>query len=280
MADLPKLRSLVAAFTALPLWMTIELTVSVLYVFRRWSGLYFWSVLVTTWSISVHAIGFLLSYCVPSCNQIASSVLAEVGWVGMVSGFAVVLYSRLNLISFVMQNRHILRLALGMIITDAMLFHIPALVIFIIGTSSGAMFEKYVTCMNILERIQIVAFSVQELIISGLYIYGTFKMERDSFNSRIRKTIRLLITVQIAVILCDALLITLDFAGYYILKSFIHSFVYAFKLQMEFVILNEFKQLVTQASSGSEAIEKGFRDMTGPNIMSLQKVTQSSAVIL
>jgi hypothetical protein len=256
--------------------MTIELTISVLYVFRRWSGLYFWSVLVTTWSVSLHAIGFLLSYCVPSCSPIASSVLAGVGWVGMVSGFAVVLYSRLNLVSFVMENRHILKMALAMIIIDATLFNIPTLVIFIIGTSSEFMFEKYLKYMNLLERLQIVAFSVQELILSGLYIYGTFKMARDSYNIRVRKTIRLLIIVQIAAILCGVLLITLDFAGYYILKSFIHSFVYAFKLQMEFVILNEFKQLVTQGRPGSEAIENDFRDSTYPNMVSLPKITPSS----
>ncbi|EED22284.1 conserved hypothetical protein [Talaromyces stipitatus ATCC 10500] len=255
--------SLVAVFTALPLWMTLELTVSVLYVFRRWSGLYFWAVLVTTWSISLHAIGFLLSYCVPSCNWIASSLITEFGWAGMVTGFSLVLYSRLTLLSFVMRNRHISRIALGMITTDAILFHIPTFVVFMVGISSPANFVKYVPYMNIVERIQIVMFSVQELILSGLYIYGTFKMAQDSFNSRIRRTIALLITVQIIAICCSALLIILDFAGYYILKSFIHSFVYAIKLQLEFVILNEFRHLVTQPKSGSGTDEQDL--MMGPN---------------
>ena len=65
----------------------------------------------------------------------------------------------------------------------------------------------------------------------------------------------MLITIQIAAIGCSALLIVLDFMGYYILKSFIHSFVYAFKLQLEFVILNELRRLVTQANSGAGTIE-------------------------
>ncbi|KUL90393.1 hypothetical protein ZTR_02086 [Talaromyces verruculosus] len=250
--------SLIAVFTALPLWMTLELTVQVLYVFHRWSGLYFYSVLITTWSISLHAIGFLLTYCVPSCPWIASSLITECGWIGMVTGFSLVLYSRLNLLSLIMRNRYIPRIALAMIITDAVLFHIPTFVVFMMGISSPASFVKYITTMNILERIQIVMFSVQELVLSGLYIYGTLKMAQDSFNSRIRKTIVLLITIQITAICCSALLIILDFTGYYVLKSFIHSFVYAFKLQLEFVILNELRRLVTQAQSGPGTNENDY----------------------
>lgn len=173
----------------------------------------------------------------------------------MVSGFSLVLYSRLNLLSFIMRNRYISRLALAMIFTDALLFHIPTFIVFMLGISSRASLVKFISVMNILERVQIVMFSVQEVILSGLYIYGTFKMAQDSFDSRIRRTIILLITIQIAAIGCSALLIVLDFMGYYILKSFIHSFVYAFKLQLEFVILNELRRLVTQANSGAGTIE-------------------------
>lgn len=154
-----------------------------------------------------------------------------------------------------MRNRYISRLALAMIFTDALLFHIPTFIVFMLGISSRASLVKFISVMNILERVQIVMFSVQEVILSGLYIYGTFKMAQDSFDSRIRRTIILLITIQIAAIGCSALLIVLDFMGYYILKSFIHSFVYAFKLQLEFVILNELRRLVTQANSGAGTIE-------------------------
>lgn len=176
-----------------------------------------------------------------------------------------------------MRNRHISRIALAMIVTDAVLFHIPTFVVFMLGISSPASFMKYVSTMNILERVQIVMFSVQELILSGLYIYGTFKMAQDSFNSRIRRTIMLLITIQIAAICCSALLIVLDFTGYYILKSFIHSFVYAFKLRLEFVILNEFRRLVTQAKSGPGTIEKDLTMTNDCTMFSLLKKKEMSS---
>jgi len=43
----------------------------------------------------------------------------------MVSGFSVVLYSRLHL---VIRNPRVLQLVLAMIITDAFLFHVPTIV--------------------------------------------------------------------------------------------------------------------------------------------------------
>lgn len=177
----------------------------------------------------------------------------------MVTGFSLVLYSRLNLLSVVMRHRYILRIALTAIIADAILFHIPVIVVFMVGIHSPRSFVQYVQYMNILERIQIVMFSVQELALNGLYIYGTFKMAQDSFNKRVWKTIAVLIAIQIAAICCSALLIILDFLGYYILKSFIHSFVYTFKLQLEFVILNELKHLFNPANSVSEASEQNLK---------------------
>lgn len=224
--------------------MTVELTVWVFYLFRRWSGLYFWSVLITTWGVTLHAVGFVLKVFVPSCNYILAMVIAEVGWIGMVSGFAMVMYSRLNLIGFVMQNRYVLRLALAMIVVNGLVFHTSTITIFAIGIANPS--ADYLSSMNAIERVQIIVFTVQEIVLSALYIYGTFQMAQHSFNNRVRKTITYLIIIQVGAILLDVLIAALDFLDYYILKSFIHSFVYALKLQLEFVILNEFREVLAR----------------------------------
>jgi len=235
--------SLLAVFTAVPLWMTIELTVWVFYAFNRYSGLYFWSVLVTTWGVTLHAIGFILKDCVPLCNWIFSTILAEIGWVGMVTGFSVVLYSRLHLVSFAtMHNTHILRLSLAMIIIDALLFHVPTIV-FQFGLSDPKTHAKYLPYMGPMERVQVLGFSIQETILSGLYIYGTMQMFKESITAKIRTTLKYLVLIQVVVILCDVVVIVLDYAQYFTLKAVIHSFVYAFKLQLEFVILNELRHV-------------------------------------
>lgn len=100
--------------------------------------------------------------------------------------------------------------------------------------------------MNSIERVQIVVFSVQEVILSAIYIYGTFKMAQHSFNNRIRRTISYLIIIQIVAILLDVLIAALDFLDYYILKSVVHSFAYAVKLQLEFGILNQFRGVLSK----------------------------------
>jgi hypothetical protein len=208
--------------------MTVELTVWVFYTFKKYTSLYFWAVLITTWGVTLHAIGFILKFCVPSCDWVFSTVLAEIGWVSMVTGFSFVIYSRLHL---VIRNQRTLKIVLAMIITDGLLFHVPTIV-FQFGVSNKGTYEKYLPYMAPMERVQVLGFSVQETIISAIYIYATLKMLKRSFNKKIRNTIAFLVLIQIIVIPSDVLVIALDYAKYFTLKAVIHSFVYAFKLQL------------------------------------------------
>ena len=225
--------------------MNIELTVWVLYVFRRYSGLYFWSILVTTWCISLHAIGYVLKECVPECNWILSTLIAEIGWVGMVTGFATVLYSRLHLINFTIKNPQVLRITLIMIITDAFLFHTPTIV-FQFGLANQSTHDQYVPYLRVMERIQIMGFSLQEITLTSIYIYGTLQIIKNSLNPKIRSTMIFLILIQVMVMICDISVIALDYANYYMLKAVVQSFYYALKLQLEFVILNKFRDVIAK----------------------------------
>jgi hypothetical protein len=231
--------ALLAVFTALPIWTTVQLTANVFYTFRRYKGLYFYSVLATTWGVSIHAIGFILKFCVPQCNWILATVLAEIGWVGMVTGFAVVLYSRMGLL---VRNRNVLQWALAMIIFNAFAFHVPTIV-FQFGVSSKTSHTKYLPYMAPMERIQVTGFTIQEVILSAIYIHATLQFLQTSFQKSTRRTISLLVAIQILVILLDVIVITLDYCEYFTLKAVLHSFVYAVKLQLEFVILNDVKAM-------------------------------------
>ncbi|KAI1478972.1 hypothetical protein F4774DRAFT_140206 [Daldinia eschscholtzii] len=238
---------LLAVFTSLPIWMTVELTAWVLYAFERWSGIYFWSVLATTWGLSIRAIGFLLKFCVPQANWILTYVLSEVGWVVMVTGFSIVLWSRLHLV--IPPSTRILRFVLAMIIIDGFLFHVPT-VVFQYFMSNAATHARYLPYMDVMERVQVLAFSVQETVISSIYIWGTLQMLKLSLNAKAKNTLAFLIIVQVAVVLADIPVIVLDYCNYFTLKAVIHSFIYAFKLQIEFVVLNEFKRLANGGITG------------------------------
>src|SRR6266536_611851 len=176
----PTVFSIIAAFSALAIWSTVELTAHVYYTFKKHFGLYFWSILGTTWGVTLHAIGFLLKLFAPKVNWIFSTILAEIGWVGMVSGFSIVLYSRLHL---VWRDEKTLRWVLVMIIVDAFLFH-TLTVVTQFGLSSGHAHAKWASIMAPMERLQVTAFTIQETIISGLYMWGTWLVLKGRFNVR------------------------------------------------------------------------------------------------
>ncbi|RDW60270.1 hypothetical protein BP5796_11876 [Coleophoma crateriformis] len=251
--------SLLAVFTALPIWMTIELAVWVFYTFKRYSGLYFWSILVCTFGTSIRAVGFILKDCVPECNWVISTTIAEVGWASMVTGFSLVLYSRLHLIPSLRASQFTLRIILAIIITDALILHIPTIVFqYGISNSNAAIHDKFLPFMVPMEKVQVLGFSVQETAISAIYIYATVNLLRGSFNQKIRRTTIFLIIIQVVVILVDVVVIALDYCEYYTLKAVVHSFIYALKLQLEFVILNQFRHVIAKgglAPRGLDALE-------------------------
>ena len=89
---------------------------------------------------------------------------------------------------------------------------------------------------------------VQEIILSVIYIYATLQYLRTSFQRSTRRTITLLAAIQVIVILLDAIVIVLDYCEYFTLKAVLHSFVYAVKLQLEFVILNDVKAMARKGT--------------------------------
>ena len=67
-----------AACSAIAWAYTIELDLLILYTFRRRSGLYFWSLLISSWGCSLHAIAFILKFLV-GASWLLYTPLIEVG---------------------------------------------------------------------------------------------------------------------------------------------------------------------------------------------------------
>ena len=55
---------IIAAGTAIAWAYMIELDLVVFYTFRRRKGLYFWSLLISSWGCSLHALGFIFKFLV------------------------------------------------------------------------------------------------------------------------------------------------------------------------------------------------------------------------
>lgn len=240
----PTVYCLVASFFAVSLWLALELTVQVYTTFKRRTGLYFWSILIVACGIAFHTVGLLLKLLVPGVNVIFATVLAKVGWVMDTTGFAVVLYSRLHL---VVQSRKTLRLVLAMIIVDAVLFHTP-IIVFLVGLSIRKDWDSYVTPF---EYTQVVGFSIQETVISCIYILKTIKFLKSGYNDQLRKVTTMLIAVQVLVVLMDIALLIIDCIGMFTLKAVLHPFAYGIKLKIEFAVLNLLLNLVKHGGTAS-----------------------------
>ncbi|KAH7346092.1 integral membrane protein [Pyrenochaeta sp. MPI-SDFR-AT-0127] len=241
--------AIIIVFISIAFYNFLELKVYILTTFKRRTGLYFWSFNVATWGVAFNATGYLLKHLELTTNAHLYATLILIGWCTMITGQSVVLYSRLHL---VMHNRKRLRAVLIMIITNALWLHIPVIIL-VYGANSPnpTPFEKP---YSIYEKLQLSVFFVQELIISGLYVWETtrlVKMEKTIGNGGTLQVMNHLIFVNILVVLLDFSILGLEFANLYDIQTAWKPLVYSVKLKLEFSILNRLVELTRNARSGN-----------------------------
>lgn len=152
----------------------------------------------------------------------------------MVTGQAFVLYSRLHL---VVRNRRTLRSVLFMIIFDACALHIPT-IIFTYGSNSPHA-DYWTPKFNIMERLQLMGFCVQEFAIATVYIVSTVRLLGSIYHSMTRKVMLQLLLINCICIGMDIVLIGLEFTNNYVGEASIKPMIYAIKLKLEFAVLNQ-----------------------------------------
>lgn len=240
----------ILVFGSIALYNVLELNYMILGTFRRRNTLYFWSLIIATWGIALNAVGYLLEHLQLVSNAYICSVLICVGWVCMVTGQSVVLYSRLHL---VMTDDRRRRAVLYMIIFDAITMHVPVIVL-VFGSNSNKS-DMFLRPYMIYEKLQLSVFFIQECIISGLYVWETIKLLRYTKDIRgkrgARRVMSHLILVNIVVIVLDISVLALEYSNYYELQTGYKPLVYSIKLKMELVILNRLVELTRQSSQGS-----------------------------
>ncbi|MDI1488378.1 MAG: hypothetical protein OHK93_007653 [Ramalina farinacea] len=164
----------------------------------------------------------------------AATNFAFTGWVAMVTGQAFVLFSRLHL---VVRNRRTLRIVLFMIIFDAFALHLPTIV-FTYGSNSPNA-DYWAPKFNIMERIQLVGFCLQEFGISTIYIVATVRLLGSIYHSMTRKVMMQLLLVNGICIGMDIVLIGLEFTNNYVGEAAVKPMIYSIKLKLEFAVLNQ-----------------------------------------
>lgn len=242
--DASKQTRAIVAFVALALYNALELNVIVFSTFRRFRGLYFWSFLAAANGIIPHSIGFLLKNVVGSQDYGLYITLVAIGWVPMVTGQSLVLYSRLHLIFW---NDSWLRMILGMIVANVFVLHVP-IIILMYGANSSQR-NSWVQPYIAYEKVQVTLFFLQELIISAVYIKSCFSFfdTRDSlYGDAVPKMRRHLLLVNVFVILLDVPILCLEYTDFYDIQTAYKALVYSVKLKMEFRILDRLVEMTNE----------------------------------
>ncbi|KAL8382046.1 hypothetical protein RB595_006026 [Gaeumannomyces hyphopodioides] len=233
--------SIVVIFLTLALYNVTELVFIIPTTFKRRSGQYFWFFVLATWSIVPYSVGFILKglAVLPQAIYLWAAC-CYIGWVGMVLFQSLVLWSRLHLI---VDSPRRLRLILYMIIFDAVICDVPVAVL-AFGSNSPHP-EPFAPIYAIWESMHVTIFALQELVISGVYVWEMSKLlriERDNgatFNLPARSRVMThLIYVSIVVVILDVPTLAMQYTEMYAIQTAYKGFVYSVKLKLEFSILN------------------------------------------
>ena len=265
------IKILLATFIGISWYNSLELIVLVFVTFSQYKGLYFWSLLLSAaMGILPNSLGFLLKFFKLTSALPLSITLLTIGWYFMVTGQSIVLYSRLHL---VLRNPVILRRVLWMIVFNAIVLHIPTSVL-TIGSNFDCSTQAFINGYNVMEKIQMTGFCIQEFIISGLYIWETVKLLKLAPEKGKRKIMYQLLSINLIIIILDLALLSIEYADFYVIETTLKAAVYSIKLKLEFAVLGKLVHVVNSHNLQAEISKRsGENDGDYPDFVDATRVT-------
>lgn len=229
---------IVTLSNALALYNFMEMILLITTTFKRWKGLYFWSLTLCNWGVMLYALGIILMYF-ELCVLWLSKVILDIGWASMIVCQSLVLYSRLNLI---FNDNRIFLAVKWMIIGVAFCVLMPVIVIDF-GTTYGAS-PRWAQGYYYIEQIQLTVVTFQELSISGLYVWKTAQFLKVLDKKATRSMVWQLFTINIIIIIMDVAIVVLQYRHFQLYQETLKGFVYSVKLKLELNILSKLVDLV------------------------------------
>lgn len=229
---------IVTLCVALALYNSMEMVLLITTTFKKWKGLYFWSLSLCNLAVILYTLGILLSYF-ELCVQWLHKVILDVGWLGMITCQALVLYSRLSLI---FDNDRLIAAVKWMIVGTCMFILVPVIVL-----DFGSAYRPnsgFTEGYYYIEKIQMTIITLQELIISFLYVYKTLQLLRVISRANTRSMIWQLLFLNVIIISMDVAIVALQYLQYQLYQETIKAFVYSVKLKLEIHILSKLVDLV------------------------------------
>lgn len=195
---------IVTLSVGLSLYNCLEMALLILSTFKKWKSLYFWSLVLCTLGTVGYAIGMMLTYFNVG-PLLLGKIILDVGWAFMIICQSLVLYSRLGLI---LDNEKILMGVKWMIIATSITVVPVTDILDFCSTyvKSPASDEAYF----VIEHIQISIFSIQEVLISSLYVWKTIGFLKFTSAKNTRSLIWQLMFINVVIIGMDVSEMYLD----------------------------------------------------------------------
>ncbi|KAI1428772.1 hypothetical protein F5Y12DRAFT_799878 [Xylaria sp. FL1777] len=267
-----------AGLFAISEYNSLEIYIFIFRTFRRRRRLYFWSAICANTGILLLSLFLLLRFFgIVSPGPI--SVFLGIVWWCMVTGQSLMLYSRLNL---VMCDPRKLRWLLCMIVAIFLFIQIPVAILFVLNTYDGNA-NTVTIAYNVMEKTELVVITVEEAVLSGLYLYewASVRKELEIIRGRkVRQLFHELIGLFIVVVVLDISLtrilptdiwhavlsypdaknkdvdanrhidiVSLQFSNLFYIQATYKPLVYSIKLKVETYVLNELVKLMISRDS-------------------------------
>ncbi|KFY92881.1 hypothetical protein V498_04691 [Pseudogymnoascus sp. VKM F-4517 (FW-2822)] len=241
-------KALIVVGTSLAIYNALELIILAFGTFKRYNSVYFKSFLASSIGIIPYSIGLLFKSLgilrdFRGTYRWISLVLITTGWYAMVLGQSLVLWSRLHLIVTGDHRRKILQYTKWMIIINSIILFIPTTVVEF-GAFGDLDTDNFATAYNIMEKIQITGFFIQEVILSSIYIVEAMKIFRASLHHNTRGLMYQLTLINIIVIIMDMGLLAMEYASLFLVQAISKGVFYSIKLKLELAILNRLVKFV------------------------------------
>ncbi|KAI7492955.1 hypothetical protein KC367_g8907 [Hortaea werneckii] len=172
-------------------------------------------------------------------SQLAGLIITTWGWPAMVTGQSLVLYSRLGIVLGKGQA-HLLRAVKWMVIVDGVVFHVSTTVV-VFGAYYVPPGHHWMDAYRYIEKIQMTGFTLQEFIISGLYVWRTLEILKTTKYSRrrTRRTMWQLCMINAMIIVAGIALLVVEYQDRHVVEQALKGAVYGMKLKLEFAILSK-----------------------------------------
>ncbi|EEU35483.1 uncharacterized protein NECHADRAFT_51153 [Fusarium vanettenii 77-13-4] len=247
---------LVIVCATLAMCNAFELLCLIFMTFKRRSGLYFWSILLASFGVIPYCVGWLIVYF-DFTHDYVGMIIDSVGWVLLVSGQSVVLYSRLHL---VVTDARILRGVLCMIVINGVVWHTSITVLLFGSTYSPNKSKRgFNAVFNVLEKVQMTCFCIQEFIISGLYIWKTIGILKTAFGNT-RRVLWQLFAINIVIVIMDIALLAIEYKNYFVWQQGIKVVIYSIKLKLEFAVLGELIDFIRHRGGTQSGSNRDYRN--------------------